>query len=138
MKARPDTAGDGASCVKPFASGADTDCAPVFSEAWHAQALAIADSLIRAGRVSPAQWSAALGAALEKNTDDRDAEDAYYTAVLGAVETLGTRLDGMSEQTLDARTEAWRAAYLSTPHGEPVKLADASDDADSHDTNATN
>lgn len=113
-----------ASAVEPFRARASTHEAPVFSEAWHAQALAVADSLIRANRVTPSDWSAALGAALEGTQAEQDDEAAYYAAVLLAVETLSTKLGGIDNAALDARTEAWRAAYLSTPHGEPVQLAD--------------
>ena len=106
--------------VEPFNASAGT--APNFNEAWHAQALAIADSLIRAGRITPAEWSATLGEALETTQAQRDDEAAYYAAVLLALETLSARLEGMDDAALSARTEAWRQAYLSTPHGEPVRL----------------
>ena len=126
MKGQIESAG--ASALEPFRASASAHEAPVFSEAWHAQALAVADSLVRANRVTPGDWSAALGAALETTQAEQDDEATYYAAVLLAVETLGTKLDGMDTAALEARTEAWRAAYLSTPHGEPVQLAD--DDAE--------
>ena len=38
---------------------------PVFKEPWHAQALALADSLVRAGAFTATEWAEALGAALK-------------------------------------------------------------------------
>jgi hypothetical protein len=130
LNRQTDTAGRGtvesgaaaSSTVQPFRSGDTCDAAPAFNEAWHAQALAVADSLIRAKRVTPAEWSTALGDALTATQAQQDDEAAYYAAVLQALETLTNKLDGMNNATLETRTEAWRAAYLSTPHGEPVQL----------------
>ena len=45
----------------------------------------------------------------------------YYEAALAALEELAADA-GIGAGTLDARVEAWRAAYLATPHGEPVEL----------------
>ena len=113
--------------VRPFAGGAEGS-APAFNEAWHAQALAIADTLIRAGLIKADAWSAALGQALETTQARQDDEAAYYAAVMSALETLTANLEGVGGTALEHRTEAWREAYLSTPHGEPVALSNRPDD----------
>ena len=61
-----------------------------FEEPWQAQALALADSLVQAGRFSATDWGAALGTAL-KEAEARgapDTLDGYYAAVLVALERL--------------------------------------------------
>ncbi len=99
--------------------------APVFDEAWQAQALGLANVLVAAGLFSAAEWAEALGAAL-RDASRRglpDDQDTYYRAVLAAVEGLvATRLPATGS-ALAGRIEEWRRAYLATPHGKPVELA---------------
>ncbi len=97
---------------------------PVFDEAWQAQVLGIADSLVELGLLSRDEWASALGEELKNNqsTGAPDNAESYYRAVLRAVEVL---LDGkkiMTEPELSDRIEEWRQAYLRTPHGQPVEL----------------
>ena len=99
--------------------------APVFAEAWHAEALAIAFALSKAGLFTAAEWSEALGAALRAH-DRHEGDEApghYYEAVLAALETLIAARSPATGAALDPRVEAWRRAYLRTPHGKPVELA---------------
>ena len=97
---------------------------PAFDEAWQAQSLAIADTLVSAGVVTATRWAEALGCELKSAARGGAADDAdtYYLAVLGAVEKLLRQIEIIGRDELDARVEAWRQAYLSTPHGEPVEL----------------
>ena len=97
---------------------------PTFEEAWQAQSLAIADTLVSAGVVTATRWAEALGSELKSAARAGAADDAdtYYLAVLGAVEKLLRQIEIIGRDELDARVEAWRQAYLSTPHGEPVEL----------------
>ncbi len=101
------------------------DGEPVFDEPWQAQVLAMADSLTRQGAFTPREWSETLGAELRRAARDGAADDAetYYRAALRALERL---LDGAGAVAIDAVTErrdAWERAYLTTPHGHPVRLA---------------
>lgn len=91
-----------------------------FAEPWHAQVLASAQALIRAGHVSPGDWAKALGTALDaaSKRGDADTEDTYYRAALDALETV-VPVDGAE---LSARKSAWEDAYRRTPHGSPVGL----------------
>ena len=107
------------------------DHEPVFDEPWQAQALALASNLMDQGVFSNIEWSDALGAQL-KSADargDRDDPPTYYRCVLAALEELLANDGRVSTGDLGLRTEAWRQAYLNTPHGRPVELT-AADPAD--------
>ena len=91
-----------------------------FAEPWHAQVLANAQALIRAGRISAGDWAEALGAALQdaEAKGAPDTEETYYLAALAALETV-TPIDS---ETLATRKADWEDAYRRTPHGKPVVL----------------
>ena len=100
------------------------DDEPVFEELWQAQVLAMADAMVNAGTFSAAAWSEALGAAL-KAAEAGGAEDTpetYYKAALSALEGLLAQNQAVPSAALEERREAWKQAYLSTPHGSPVEL----------------
>lgn len=98
------------------------DGAPPFAQPWQAQVMGMADLLSRSGAFSPADWSAALGAALRRAGDSAapDNADTYYEAALAALEGLLVRQALATPEALTARRDAWRRAYLATPHGRPV------------------
>jgi nitrile hydratase accessory protein len=107
--------------LSPLARADDT---PVFDEPWQAQSLALAFNLIDRGQFTASEWSATLGAELESARVAGEADDmtSYYSAVLRALEKLLAVDDAVSGDSIDERTEAWRDAYLQTPHGQPVEL----------------
>ena len=107
---------------RPHARGGSE---PVFDKPWQAQILAIAFRLAEKGVFSSAQWSQTLGAELRDAGDagKPDNQETYYAAALTALEKLAAVHGGVSDDNLKNRTEAWRRAYLNTPHGQPVKLA---------------
>ena len=109
------------STLKPLA---DVDGKAVFDEAWQAEALAIADSLVQAGMFSAADWSEALGAALRQaeSSGATDDQETYYQCVLSALEALVASHSEIDRQAMAGKREDWEQAYLSTPHGQPVKL----------------
>ncbi|MCH9672210.1 MAG: nitrile hydratase accessory protein [Gammaproteobacteria bacterium] len=100
----------------------DTDV--IFQEGWHAQVIALAFNLVEQGQFTNAQWSASLGDELAKAKEagEPDNSETYYRAALAALEHLLHGQSSLSTATLDDRTEAWREAYLRTPHGQPVLL----------------
>jgi nitrile hydratase accessory protein len=100
------------------------DGSALFEEPWQAEALALADTLVKAGAVTPSSWSAALGAALRQAeaAGKRDTPATYYTAVVDALEELLEASGAVSHDALAERQEAWREAYRTTPHGRPVAL----------------
>lgn len=100
------------------------DSGPIFEEGWQAQVLALAFNLIDQGHFTAVQWSDRLGAQLTL-AEARGAPDnhtTYYHAVLAALEQLLNEQQRVTGTQLDQRTEAWRDAYLRTPHGQPVEL----------------
>jgi len=96
----------------------------VFDEAWHAQALGLADCLVEAGVISAAQWAEALGEALRQaeRAQAPDNMKTYYTAVVSALEALLQQSGTLGAQEAEARKAQWERAYLNTPHGQPVEL----------------
>ena len=97
---------------------------PAFDAPWQAQALALADAMVRAGHFTASGWAEALGTALgnAEAAGAPDTLDTYYEAVLTALETMGEQQAGISGQSRAARRRAWEDAYRNTPHGRPVKL----------------
>ena len=97
---------------------------PVFEEAWQAQVLAIADTMVQAGRFSATDWAETLGATLRaaEAAGLPDTTATYYTAALDALEQLTTQVTDISGPALSDRKSQWVRAYERTPHGQPVLL----------------
>jgi nitrile hydratase accessory protein len=115
-----------ADALKPLAS---VDGEAAFDEAWQAEALAIADTLVQNGMFSAGSWSAALGEALRNAEADGASDDqqTYYQCVLAALEALIAQHSEIDRPAMSAKREDWERAYLATPHGQPVKLASSED-----------
>jgi hypothetical protein len=107
--------------LKPLAS---VDGEPAFTEAWQAEALAIADTQVQKGQFSAGAGSAALGEALQQAEagGDSDDQETYYRCVLSALEGLVARHSIIDQSAMAGKRKDWEEAYLSTPHGQPVKL----------------
>ena len=107
---------------------------PVFAEPWHAEVLGLAHALTRAGMFSAAEWAAMLGAEIRRAGDAGrpDTEATYYGAALAALERLVAEKSPETGGSLADRVEAWRRAYLNTPHGRPVTLAAADHPVENH------
>jgi nitrile hydratase accessory protein len=99
------------------------DGEPVFGEPWHAQALALADALVKRGVISPARWAETLGAEIKALSAEPDDRETYFRAVLAALERLLAEAGSLTREELDEREHQWERAYLRTPHGRPVELA---------------
>ena len=112
--------------LKPLAG---VDGEPVFSEPWQAQVLALADTLVKNGLFSAAEWSETLGRTLREAESDgaTDDQQTYYTCVLKTLETLVANHSEIDATTMTAMRSAWEQAYLSTPHGQPVELDSGSE-----------
>jgi nitrile hydratase accessory protein len=107
--------------LKPLAS---VDGATAFDEPWQAEALAIADTLVHNGMFSAGSWSQALGGELRKAeaSGASDDQQTYYQCVLTALEGLIAQHSEIDRPAMTAKRDDWEQAYLSTPHGQPVKL----------------
>ena len=93
---------------------------PVFAEPWQAQAFALTLKLHEDGVFTWTEWADALSVELAR--DPGDDGSRYYDHWVAALEHLVTARRMTATAELDARTEAWREAYLHTPHGHPVEL----------------
>jgi nitrile hydratase accessory protein len=97
------------------------EAVPVFAAPWEASAFAMVLALHRAGRFEWREWVALL--ADEIRTAPPDPTGAqYYERWSAALETLLGHLGLMSSEAIAERSEAWRRAYLATPHGAEVRL----------------
>ncbi len=95
-----------------------------FDEAWHAQTLAIADTMINAGVFTATDWAGTLGVALT-DADKRgepDSTETYYHCAISALEQLVAGNTAIDQETLTKRKDAWTRAYNATPHGQPIVL----------------
>ena len=110
----------------PFTGLTDTGLRP-FDAPWQAQAFAVVLSLHESGAFTWQEWAETLSGEIEKAQalGDPDLGDTYYLHWLNALETISREkgLAGAAEMT--ERAEAWRRAYLATPHGKPVLLDNA-------------
>jgi nitrile hydratase accessory protein len=97
---------------------------PVFAEAWQARAFALAMKLSERKHFSQKEWTMALARELQNAADRGEADDGshYYEHWLAALEALAVEKGLASRASLDSKKEAWKDAYLRTPHGKPVEL----------------
>ena len=97
---------------------------PVFAEPWEAHAFAIAVKLSEKGLLKCSEWSAALAEEIKvaKEQGQPDFGNTYYQFWLSALETILLEKNILKKSDLNSKMEQWRHAYLSTPHGNPVKL----------------
>ncbi|HKJ50837.1 MAG TPA: nitrile hydratase accessory protein [Gammaproteobacteria bacterium] len=107
--------------LKPLAAA---DGEPAFAEAWQAEVLAIADTLVQNGLFSAGDWSNALGAELKDaaagGADDN--QETYYRCALRALESLVADHSDIDFEAMAGKRADWEQAYRSTPHGHPVNL----------------
>ena len=92
---------------------------PTFREPWEAQAFSIAVALSERGIFTWKEWADVLAGVIAA---PQSSALSYYEQWLLALEKLVTSRMLVGEQELAARREAWRAAALATPHGQPIVL----------------
>lgn len=91
-----------------------------FEEPWQAQAFALAVELNRQGAFTWSEWAATLAEAIAAAPADDGSR--YYEAWLSALESLVAAKGLAAPADLARRTDEWRHAYETTPHGRPVEL----------------
>lgn len=98
---------------------------PVFAEPWHAQVFAVTVALNEAGRVDWPDWAARFSQTLKRHGLDRelDGGDDYFLAWLVTLEEFLIEQGAAATQDVANLRNAWEEAYLTTPHGQPVRLA---------------
>ena len=97
---------------------------PVFAEPWEAHAFAIAVKLSEKGLFKWSEWTNSLAKEIKeaKEQGNPDFGNTYYQFWLSALETILLEKNIVKKSDIKSMMEQWRSAYLSTPHGKPVKL----------------
>ncbi|WP_270729534.1 nitrile hydratase accessory protein [Shimia sp. Alg240-R146] len=98
---------------------------PAFEAPWHAQVFALTVAMNEAGHFNWAEWAEIFGATLKEHglAKELDGGEDYFTAWLAALETMLRGRDLAQPEAIEATRDAWEQAFLSTPHGDPVKLS---------------
>ncbi len=98
---------------------------PRFDAPWHAQVFALTVALSDKGAFTWPEWTEHFGAELARRGAERpqDGSDDYYNAWLATLESLAAARDLATSEAVEHMKVRWEKAYLSTPHGAPVKLA---------------
>lgn len=97
---------------------------PVFEAPWHGQVFALTVYLHGAGHFTWPQWAEAFGATLARHRVDRalNGGEDYFQAWLETLEGILAEKGLAGAEAVNAIRDAWEAAYLNTPHGDPVRL----------------
>lgn len=98
--------------------------APVFEQPWHAQLFALTVALNEAGEFAWPDWAERFSQTLTKHrlAKELNGGDDYFMAWLETLEgLLGESGAAMPDLVREVQS-AWEEAYLTTPHGTPVRL----------------
>lgn len=97
-----------------------------FDEPWQAELFALTVALSEAGAFGWPDWTRAFGATLKRHgaVKSLDGGADYWAAWLETLEGLLDAAGTASEAETHAMRHRWEAAYLATPHGKPVRLAE--------------
>ena len=97
---------------------------PAFEAPWHAQLFALTVHLNEAGLFDWPDWANRFGATLKAHglTRELNGGDDYFAAWLETLEALLSDLGAAAPGDIQQMRTAWEAAYLRTPHGQPVTL----------------
>ena len=100
---------------------------PRFAEPWMAQAFACTIQLSRRGLFTWSEWVEVFSTEIKAHPAQpgESSNTAYYRQWLAALETIVGLKGAASTIEIAERQEAWRQAYLNTPHGQPVELCHA-------------
>lgn len=98
---------------------------PAFEAPWHAQLFALTVHLNETGHFTWPDWAARFSKTLKRHglARDLDGGEDYFVAWLDTLETLLAEQNQAAPAEVDAMGAAWKEAYVSTPHGNPVRLA---------------
>ena len=94
---------------------------PPFEEPWQAEAFALTVHLHSTGAFTWVEWVDALSRQL-RGSGPQTTAGGYYRAWVAALEHLAVAKGFEGRAAMDRRKAAWRRAYETTPHGQPVTL----------------
>lgn len=99
---------------------------PAFAEPWHAQVFAVTVALNEAGRFDWPDWAARFSDTLKRHglTRELNGGDDYFHAWLETLEALLAEQGDAGAEDIQTLRNAWEDAYMTTPHGAPVRLAE--------------
>jgi nitrile hydratase accessory protein len=99
---------------------------PAFEAPWHAQIFALTVHLNEAGHFAWGEWAERFGATLKQNglAKELNGGEDYFAAWLETLESFLAEIGMARPEDVSQLRTAWEAAYLRTPHGAPVCLAD--------------
>jgi nitrile hydratase accessory protein len=109
--------------VAPIPLGGDGE--PVFAEPWQATAFAMTLALHERGLFTWPEWAASLAERIRDAQAEGDPDDGstYYQHWLAALEHVVIHHRVVSSTQLEERRASWRRAARTTPHGQPIVLA---------------
>ena len=99
---------------------------PVFQEPWHAQLFALTVYLNEKGHFDWPDWAASFSEVLKRHglRKELNGGDDYFQAWLATLEAFLEERELTNAGDVAELKRAWEQAYLSTPHGDPVRLSD--------------
>ena len=107
----------------PFTSKTDNQI--VFQSPRHSQLFAITVQLSESGNFSWKEFVDFFGKSLNRariNKKNLDGNDDYFNSWLVALEEIIVTKEIANSKILSVLKNDWINAYLSTPHGDPVKI----------------
>lgn len=111
----------------PFTSKADDQI--VFQSPWHSQLFAITVQLSESGNFTWKEFVEIFGKSLNRariKNENLDGNDDYFNCWLTALEKMIIFKKLANIDILSSLKGDWTNAYLSTPHGKPVKIKNRS------------
>ena len=98
-----------------------------FDAPWQAQAFALVVRLSETVHFSWNEWVRVLSQEVGRSPSraGESENDTYYRQWLDALERITAERGLLAPGEVQERASAWRAAYMNTPHGQPVQLANA-------------
>ena len=107
----------------PFTNKIEDDV--IFQNPWHSQLFAITVQLSGTGNFSWKEFVEFFGKSLNKSSlelNSLDGNDDYFNCWLIALEEIIISKKLGNSNILSLLKKDWTNAYLSTPHGKPVKI----------------
>jgi len=98
---------------------------PVFAAPWEASAFALLVALRQRDYFAWQDWVAVFAAEIAAEESHDSPAHSYYEIWSRALEKMVSICGLVDKGVIDQRAEAWRKAYLATPHGQEVLLGNA-------------